>query len=95
MSKDGCGSMYTDARRSIHTDVSTDSMGMHGSTCPYITTKYTVIHGVTYMDDSMIKAVVRGRMTAYGKFGRYKPKWDIGTDVVGKICKGISYADAL
>ena len=95
MSKDGCGSTCTNARGSIHTDVSIESTVMHGSTLLYITTKDTVMHRVTYMDDSMTKAVVQGRMNSYDQYGRYKPKRDIGTDVLGKVWKGISYADAL
>ena len=84
-----------DARGRACTDVSTEIMGMHGRTHLYIPTKYTGVHRVMYMNDSMIKAVVRGRMTAYGKFGRYKTKWDIGKYVVRKVRKGIRYDDAL
>ena len=95
MSKDGHGSTCMYARGSTCTEVSTESMGVHGSTRPSIPTKYTGVHRVMCTNDSMIKAVVRGRTNAYGKYGRYKPKWYIGTDVLGKVQKGIIYADAL
>ena len=88
-------SRSNNARGSACTEVSTESMGVQGSTCLYISTEGMGAYGVTYTDDSMVNTAVRGRTDAYEKYGRYKPKWDIGADVVGKICKGISYADAL
>ena len=53
------------------------------------------VHGVTSIDNSMVKTVVRSRTNAYDKYRRYKPIQDICTDVVGNVWKGISYADAL
>ena len=47
------------------------------------------------MEDSNVNTVVYGRTNTYDEYGIYKPIWDIGTDVVGKLQKGISYADAL
>ena len=88
-------SRSNNARGSACTEVSTEIMGVQGSTCLYISTEGMGAYGVTYTDDSMVNTAVRGRTDAYDKYGRYKPKWDIGTDVVGKICNGISYADAL
>ena len=43
----------------------------------------------------MVKMVVYGRTNAYNKYRRYEPIWEIGTKVLGKVQKGISYADAL
>ena len=40
-----------------------------------------------------MKTFVRGRTNAYDDYGRYKPIWDIGTDVVGKVQKRIRYND--
>ena len=47
------------------------------------------------MRNSMIKAVVKGRMNAHDEYERYKPKRDIGMEVVRKLRKGISSADVL
>ena len=77
------------------TDVSTNITGVHGSTCPYISTKGTGVHVVMSTDESKVKTVVRGRKNMCDEYGRKKPIRDIGTDVVGKVRKGISYADAL
>ena len=75
--------------------VFTESTSVHRSKCPYISTKGTGMHEVTTADDYTVKTAVCGRTNAYDKYGRYKPKRDIGTDVVGKVRKGIRYADAL
>ena len=77
------------------TGIYTESTCVHGSTCPYISTKDIGIHGGTSTDFYMVKVVVQGIMNTYYKYRRYKPKRDIGTDVVGKVRKGIRYADAL
>ena len=86
---------FTEERVSACTDVSTDSTGMHGSMCSYISTKGTGVHVVMSTDESKVKTVVRGRKNVCDENGRNKPIWDIGTDVVGKVRKGISYTDAL
>ena len=39
--------------------------------------------------------VVSGITDAYNKYGRYEHVWDICKDVLGKLWKGISYADYL
>ena len=70
MSKDNRGSTCTDVFGSVFTDFSTEITGVRGSTCPYILTKYTGVHGVTPTDDSMVKTVVIGRTNAYEKYGR-------------------------
>ena len=91
-SKDARGSMCTDACRSMCTDVSnfntgfsTDSTGVHGSTCPYIYTKSTGMQVGTHMDIYMGNTVVRGNTCLYDKFGRCKTKQYIGMDAVGKV----------
>ena len=61
----------------------------------YIPTKGTGVNRVTSMADSMVKTFVRGIMNAYDDYRRYEPLRDIGTDVVGKVRKGIRYADTL
>ena len=43
----------------------------------------------------MVKTVVRGRKNVYDKYGRYKLIRYIGTGIVGKVQKGIRYADSL
>ena len=53
------------------------------------------MHRVTSMDKSRLKTIVRGKNSAHNKYVRYKPIWEIGTDVVGKVRKVISYNDAL
>ena len=77
------------------TDVSNDSTGVHRNTCPYISTKYTGVHVVTSTEEYKVKMVVRGRTNLYAEYRRYKPIWDIVTEVVGKVRKGVGYADAL
>ena len=39
--------------------------------------------------------VIQGRMNVFGEYRMYKPKEGIGTYVVGKIQKRISYDDAI
>ena len=87
--------MCTDARGSVCKEVLTESKGVNRSKCPYIFTKVTGVHGVTFMDDYTVKLAVHGRMNAYDKYRRYGPKQDIGTDVVGRVLKGIRYAYSL
>ena len=87
--------MSTYAHISTHMEFSTDSTGVHGITCPYISTKGMGVHRVTPTGDSTINMLVLGRMNVYYKYGRYEPKRDIGKDVVEKVWKGIIYADAL
>ena len=70
-------------------------MGVHLSTCLYISTKDTIVHGGTSSDVSSAKTVVRRRTNTYDEYRRFKPKQDICTDLVGKVQKGIIYADAL
>ena len=53
------------------------------------------MHVVTSTDESKVNTFVSGIKDAYYNYGRSKPIWEIGTDVVGKVRKGISYADAL
>ena len=69
-SKDDCGSTSMNACRSAYTDVSTESMVMHGSTCPYISTKGNGVHRVLSTDDSTVKTVVQGITNVYNKYGR-------------------------
>ena len=71
------------------------SMGVNGSTFPYISTKFNCVHGVTSTENSMVKTSIPCRTNVYDEYGRYKPIQDIGTDVVRKIRKGIRYFDAL
>ena len=94
-SKDSRGSTCTDARGSACTDIYTESTVMHRSMCPYISTEGMGVHEVTSTDDYTVNVAVQVRRNAYDRYGRYETKRDIGTDVVGKVRKGISYADAL
>ena len=80
---------------SAFTDISTYSKGVHGILLPYIFSKVPGVHIVTSTDESEVKTVVCGRTNVYDKCGRYKPIQDIGTDIVKKVRKGISYDDAL
>ena len=64
MSKDARGSMCADVQGSMFTDVSTEitgvstaSMIVKGSTCPYISTKGMGVHGGMYMEVSIVKMV--------------------------------------
>ena len=50
---------------SAYTGVSDDNTGMPGGTCPYISTKGTVMHIVTPTDESKVKTFVCGRTEAY------------------------------
>ena len=76
-------------------DVSANNTSTNKNMCPYISTKGTGMHVVTSTDESKVNTFVCGRTDAYYNYGRYKLIWDIGTDVLGKARKGISYADAL
>ena len=87
------GNTCTDDLRSARTEVSTASTVVRRIMCLYIPTKSAAMHGVTSTGGSTVKTVVRGRTNAYDEYGRYKPIRDIGTDVVGKVWKGIRYAD--
>ena len=51
----------------------------------YISTKGMGLHKVIFTENSTIKMVVRGRTNAYDKYGRYKPKRDIFTNILGKV----------
>ena len=53
------------------------------------------MHVVTSTDESKVNTFVRGITDAYYNYGGYEPIWEIGKDLVGKVRKGISYADAL
>ena len=70
-------------------------MGVCGRTCPYVPTKGTGVHGVTSMDNYMVRTVVCGRTNAHYEYGRYEPIREISTYIVGKVRKGVSYDDAL
>ena len=94
-SKDAPGSTFTDNIGSACMDFSTESTGLNRSTCLYIPTKGTVMHRVTSTDNSTVNTVVCGRTNAYDEYVRYKPIRYIGTDIVGKVRKGIRYDDAL
>ena len=83
--KDGRGITCTDDIRSACTDISNDSTGVRRITCLYIPTKYTGVYGFTSMEDSNVNTVVYGRTNTYDEYGIYKPIWEIGTDVVGKL----------
>ena len=61
----------------------------------FSSTKVTVMHVITPTDESKVKTYICVRTDAYDKYGRYKPVRDMGMDVVEKVRKGISYADAL
>ena len=80
---------------SVCMDIYTDSTGVHGSKCPYISTKGMGVHRVMFTDKSTVKTAVCGRTNAYDKYSRYKPIPDIDMDVVSKVRKVISYDDAL
>ena len=54
-----------------------------------------VVHVVSSMESSTIKKVLHGTKNAYDDYRSYKPIQDIYTNVVGKVRKGIKYADAL
>ena len=87
--------MCTDGLGGVCNVVSTESMGVRGRTFPYIPTKGTGMHGFMYMENSMVKMVVRGRTNAYDEYGRYETIRDIGMGIVKKVRKGISYDDAI
>ena len=53
------------------------------------------MHVVTSTDESKVNTFVCGITDVYYNYGGYKPIWDIVKDVVGKVRKVISYADAL
>ena len=55
------GTTCTEYRVSTCLDVSTYSMGVHGSTCSYIYTKGKGVHIVTSTDESEVKTVINGR----------------------------------
>ena len=95
ISKDACGSACMDDRGSVCTYISTHSTGVYGITCPYVSTKGTDMYVVTYTDNSMVKTVVNVRTNMYDTYERYKPKRDIGKDILGMVGKRIRYADAL
>ena len=47
------------------TDVPTDITGVHGSTCPYISTKGMGVHGVTYTENFTVNTFICGRRNVY------------------------------
>ena len=53
------------------------------------------MHVVTPTDKSKVKKFIRGILDAYDEYGRYKPVWYLGMDVVGTVRKEISYGDSL
>ena len=53
------------------------------------------MHVVKSTNESKVNTFANGITDAYYNYGRYKPIWEIGTDVVGKVREGISYADSL
>ena len=68
---------------------------MHRIKGPYISTKGTGMHVVNSTDESKVNTFANGITDAYYNYGRYELIWEIGKDIVGKVQKGISYADAL
>ena len=94
-SKDYRRSTCTDACGSACTEIYTESTGVHGSTCLYISTEGMGVHGVTSTYDYTVNMAVQGITNAYARYRRYKPKREIGKDIVGKVRKGIRYADDL
>ena len=93
MSRDACGRACTYARGSALTDVSTYVTSVYGSMYLCISNRDTGVHRVTPQENPMVKTVIQGRTNANDKYGGYKPKQDIYTDLVGKIWSSISYAD--
>ena len=75
--------------------VFTESTGVNRRMWPYIYTKNKGVHRGTFTDISIVGKVLRGRKDTYDEYRRYKPKWDICTDALGKVQKGVDYADAL
>ena len=94
-SKDSRGSTCTDARGRACTDIYTETAVMHRSTWLYISTEGMGVHGVTYTYYYTVNVAVQGRRNVYDRYGRYETKQNIGTNVVWKLRKGISYVDAL
>ena len=84
-SKDARGSTCTDDCGSAFKDVSTYNTDVHRITCLYISNKGTGVHGVTSAYDSTVNMVVCVITNVYDEYGRCKPIWYIGTDVVGKL----------
>ena len=80
---------------SMCTDGSSDNMGIHRNKGPYISNKGTGMNVVTSTYESKVNTFVCGITDAYFNYGRDEPIWEIGKDVVGKVRKGISYADDL
>ena len=89
------GSACREDRVIASMDVSADNTRIRRNMCPYISTKGTGMHVVTSTDESKVSTFVPGITDTYYNYGRYKPMWDIGTDVVWKARKGIIYDDAL
>ena len=84
-----------DAHGSACMYIYTESTVMHRSMCPYISTEGICMHRVTSTGNYTVKTVIQERTNKYYRYGRYEIKRDIGTDVLGKVRKGISYAGAL
>ena len=68
---------------------------MHRSMYLYISTEGICMHRVTSTGNYTVKTVIQERTNEYYRYRRYETKRYIGTDVLGKVRKGISYADAL
>ena len=77
-------------------ECSDTSMGLHISTCSYISTKGTVVHRGMPTNVSMGNTVVYGSTCDNDEYGMQGPKRTsiepgrnhIGTDTVGKVQKG-------
>ena len=63
-------SMFTYDCVSACKDVSTESNGVQGIMCPYISTKGMGVHRFKSTDDSTVNTVVRGRTNMYDEYGR-------------------------
>ena len=55
---------------SAWTDVSTDSTGVHRSMYPYISTKFTVVHGLMQTKKFKAKTALCGRKNTYDEYRR-------------------------
>ena len=84
-------------------EFSDTSMGLHISTCSYISTKGTVVHRGMPTHVSMGNTVVYGSMYDNYEYGIQGPKRTsiepgrnhIGTETLGKVRKGVRYVGAL
>ena len=88
-------SSCTEDRVSVCMDVSDENTDLHRSTCPSISTKGTGMHVFMSKSETKVKTFICGSTDAYDNYGKYELIRGIGEDVVNKVQKGISYADAL